>query len=163
MFFKVYSKFLLSALNIGVISFPRQNKTLTKVPNLVNAKNCTIKRKVIMDIKQIIVGVVGFLVGVILTGLVATKFVVASYHQFSIGKLSDNVTFYRQIESGNSDNVAQNIKLSLEFFIVSAEEFQESMWVSPRPFDIEVLNKAKALQAEFQLQQDQSKEIDITK
>lgn len=103
-----------------------------------------------MDTKQIIVGIVGFLVGVSLTSIISLKIIMENYHEFLIGKLGDNVTFYRQIESGHPERVLMAVKSSMEFFINMTDDFQTSLWVTPNQTAKKVLQQAKELQQELE-------------
>lgn len=68
----------------------------------------------------------------------------------AIGKLTDNVIFYRQIEQGNPELTQLAISSSLESFIRLADEGEESFWVSPDKNDIQALIRAKELHTQLQ-------------
>ena len=86
-----------------------------------------------------------FLLGIFVTGLAGLKLSNQVSYQFVIGKLSDNVTFYRQIESGKSELTQKSIASSLGWFIALAEDGEHSIWVTSTESDKQILIRSKDL------------------
>jgi len=91
------------------------------------------------------IALLSFTIGVIITSVVWLKLSTEVSYQFVIGKLIDNVTFYRQIESGKPELTQKAIESSLDWFIKLAEDGQNSIWVEPAEIDKQILVRAKAL------------------
>ncbi|WP_286262043.1 hypothetical protein [Thalassotalea atypica] len=97
------------------------------------------------------IAIVSFIFGALLSGLIGFKFAMGIGYQAVIGKLSDNVIFYRQIEQGDSELTQFAIESSLEWFISMANDGENSIWVSTTDSDKQILARAKELQSQIQL------------
>jgi hypothetical protein len=95
------------------------------------------------------ISIISFILGVILSGVIGFKLVMSVGYQAVIGKLTDNVIFYRQIEEGNPEHTQAAIASSLDWFIGLANDGEDSIWVSPTEHDKQNLVKAKELQLQL--------------
>lgn len=103
--------------------------------------------------KTISAVVVSFTLGFLLAAAIGFKVVMATGYDAVIGKLTDNVTFYHQIEQGKPELTQSVIRLSLDWFIDIAEQGENSLWISPSEHNKQTLLQAKALQAQLKLTQ----------
>lgn len=101
------------------------------------------------QMKSIAISIVSFLLGALVSGLLVTKLAVQTSYEFVISKLIDNVTFYRQIESGHPELTQKSIEISLDWFITLAEDGENSILVSSSDIDKQTLIRAKALQSQI--------------
>jgi len=95
------------------------------------------------------ISIVSFLLGALVSGLVVTKLAAQTSYEFVIGKLNDNVMFYRQIENGQPELTQKSIEISLDWFITLAEDGENSILVSSSYIDKQTLIRAKALQTQI--------------
>lgn len=102
--------------------------------------------------KTATIAIVSFIFGAFLSGLIGYKLAMGIGYQAVIGKLSDNINFYQQIEQGNSQLTQFAIESSLEWFITMADDGENSIWISPSDSDKQTLVNAKELQLKIQLE-----------
>ncbi|WP_133471293.1 hypothetical protein [Paraglaciecola marina] len=107
--------------------------------------------------KIISVAIISFIFGLAIAALVSFKLLMGLGYDAVIGKLTDNVIFYRQIEQGNPELTQMAISSSLDRFISLAEEGEESFWVSPDKNDLQALIRAKELHAQLTLLNDENR------
>ena len=93
------------------------------------------------------ISIVSFILGAILSGLIGLKFLMELDYQTVIGKLTDNVMFYQQIDRGESGLTQIVIESSLDRFINLAIDGENSIWISPTVYDKQTLIRAKELQS----------------
>ncbi len=101
------------------------------------------------------ISIISFILGATLSGVIGFKLVMSVGYQAVMGKLTDNVIFYRQIEEGNPEHTQAAIASSLDWFIGLANDGADSIWVSPTEHDKQNLIKAR----ELQLQLSQNKAV----
>lgn len=99
--------------------------------------------------KSISISIVSFLLGALISGLVVTKLAAQTSYEFIIGKLSDNVMFYRQIENGQPELIQKSVEISLDWFVTLAEDGENSILVSSSDIDKQTLIRAKALRSQI--------------
>ncbi len=99
--------------------------------------------------KLFLTSLISFLLGMILAGTIGYKLWAEFAYEAVIGKLHDNVTFYRQIEEGRPELVQMVVGTSLEWFIKMAEECENSAWINSDEAASKTLIKAKALQSQL--------------
>ncbi len=100
--------------------------------------------------KTIILCICSFLIGVGATGCIGLKMWFEVTNEAILSKLHDNVTFYRQIESGKPELVQSAISGSLEWFIKMAEDGENSFWINNNNMAADIIAKGKKLQSELQ-------------
>ena len=93
------------------------------------------------------ISIISFILGVVLSGLIGFKFAMELGYQAVIGKLTDNVIFYQQIDRGESGLTQVAIESSLDWFINLAIDGENSIWISPTINDKQTLIRAKELQS----------------
>lgn len=95
------------------------------------------------------IAIISFILGATLSGVIGFKLVMSVGYQAVMGKLTDNVIFYRQIEEGNPEFTQAAIASSLDWFIDLANDSEDSIWVSPTEHDKQNLIKARELQLQL--------------
>jgi len=99
--------------------------------------------------KLFLTSIFSFLLGMVLAGVIGYKLWLELAYEAVIGKLHDNVTFYRQIEEGKPEHVQIAVRSSLEWFIKMADEGEKSAWINDDETSSKVLTKAKELQSQL--------------
>ena len=84
-----------------------------------------------------------------LAGMIGYKLWLELAYEAVIGKLHDNVTFYRQIEEGKPEHVQMAVGSSLEWFVKMADEGENSAWINDNETSSKILIKAKELQSQL--------------
>jgi hypothetical protein len=93
------------------------------------------------------ISIVSFILGAVLSGLIGVKFAMELGYQAVIGKLTDNVIFYQQIDRGETGLTLVAIESSLDWFINLAIDGENTIWISPTINDKQTLIRAKELQS----------------